>query len=260
MRLKNKIALVTGSSSGIGKAIAIGFAKEGADIIINYLHRKKEADEVADTIKSLGRKVLVFKADVSKKNDVENMISDAWNSFGQIDILINNSGITIERSLLGLSEEEWDNIIDVNLKGTFLCNSEVARRMVKNKIKGHIINISSVNSIEVEINRGVYNTSKGGIDLLTKSFAAELGRYGIHVNGIAFGSISGTNIAGEFFDNSEIIEKIIDKNPLGYIGNTEECVGPAVFLASKDSNYVQGEILVVDGGLTILKYGDKLIF
>jgi len=130
--------------------------------------------------------------------------------------------------------------------------------MIKNNIKGHIVNISSVNAVEVEINRGPYNTSKGGVDLLTKSFAAELGRYGIHVNGIAFGSISGTNIAGDFFDNSGIIDKIMDKTPLGYIGNTRECLGPALFLASDDSSYMQGEIIVVDGGLSILKYGDVL--
>lgn len=258
MRLENKIALITGSSSGIGKEIAIGFAKEGADIIVNYNHREKEANEVASIIKNLGRNVIVIKANVSNKNEVEHMIENSWDHFGQIDILVNNAGITTECSLLSLSEEKWDKIMGVNLKGTFLCNASVAKRMVKNGIKGHIINISSVNSIEVEINRGVYNASKGGIDLLTKSFAAELGRYGIHVNGIAFGCIGGTNIAGKFFDNSVIIEKILDKNPLGYIGNTKECVGPAIFLATEDSSYMQGEMMVVDGGLTVLKYGDKL--
>ena len=258
MRLENKVALITGSSSGIGKELAVGFAKEGADIIVNYNHREKEAQETADSVKALGKRAIVIKADVSKKIEVEAMFEKAWYHFGRIDILVSNSGITTECSLLSLSEEKWDEIIGVNLKGAFLCDSAVARRMIKDKVKGHIINISSVNSVEVEINRGPYNTSKGGVDLLTKSFAAELGRYGIHVNGIAFGSISGTNIAGEFFDSGNIIDKIIDKTPLGYIGSKKECIGPALFLATDESSYMQGEIIVVDGGISILKYGDDL--
>lgn len=258
MRLQDRVALITGSSSGIGKELAIGFAEEGADIIVNYNRREKEAQDTASSVRAFGRDALVIKADVSKKTEVESMVDEAWRRFGRIDILVNNSGITTECSLLSLSEEKWDLIIGVNLKGTFLCDSAVGRRMVQDKIEGHIINISSVNAIEVEVNRGPYNTSKGGVDLLTKSFAAELGRYGIHVNGIAFGSISGTNIAGEFFDNGGIIEKIMDKTPLGYIGSTSECIGPAIFLATDESSYVQGEIIVVDGGLSIQKYGDDL--
>ena len=255
MRLENKVALVTGSSSGIGKGIAIGFAKEGADIIVNYNRRGDLANEVAKIIESLGRKVIVAKANVSNSDEVNNMVNRGWDEFGKIDILVNNAGITLECPLLELSEENWDNVLNVNLKGTFLCSKAVARKMVENKVKGKIINISSTNAIEVEINRGVYNTSKGGINLLTRSLASELGRFGINVNGIAFGSIRGTNIDGGFLDNSEVVEKIIDKTPLGYIGSVDECVGPAIFLATDDSKYVQGEIIVVDGGSTILKFG-----
>jgi len=258
MRLENKVALITGSSGGIGKEIAIGFAKEGADIVVNYAHSEKDAHEVARSIEALGRRAIVVKADVSKKQDVDRMVDTAWNEFGKIDILVSNAGITKECSLLALSEETWDRILGVNLKGTFLTNSAVARKMVEAKIRGHIINISSVNAVEVEVNRGPYNTSKGGVDLLTKSFAAELGRYGIHVNGIAYGSISGTNIAGEFFDAGHIIDTILSKTALGYIATTSECVGPALFLATNDSSYIQGEIIVVDGGVSIMKFNDEL--
>ena len=258
MRLENKIALITGSSCGIGKEIALGFAREGADIIVNYSKSDKDAQEVAGLIEAIGRKALVIQADVSKRYDVERMIDKAWDYFGRIDILVNNAGITTECSLLALSEDQWDRIIGVNLKGTFLCGAAVAKKMVRDKIKGYMINISSVNAVEVEVNRGPYNTSKGGVDLLTKSFAAELGRFGIHVNGIAYGSISGTKIAGEFFDSGTIIEKVIDKTALGYIGTTNECIGPALFLATSESSYMQGEIIVVDGGLSIMKFNDQL--
>jgi len=258
MRLENKVALITGSSSGIGKEIAVGFAVEGADIVVNYSKSEKDAEDVASTIAAMGRKVIVIKADVSKKPEVDKMVDEAWDRFGKIDILVNNAGITTECSLLALSEEQWDKILGVNLKGTFLCDAAVARKMVEGKIKGHIINISSVNAVEVEVNRGPYNTSKGGVDLLTKSFAAELGRFGIHVNGIAYGSISGTKIAGEFFDSGAIMEKLIDKTALGYVGVTSECLGPALFLATSESSYVQGEIIVVDGGMSIMKFNDRL--
>lgn len=256
MRLKEKVVLVTGSSSGIGKAIALGFANEGANVIVNYNHRKESANEVVGDIKKLGRKSIAIKADVSKIGEVNNLVNKAWNEFGKIDVLINNAGITKKCSLLDISEKMWDDIINVNLKGTFLCSQAIARKMVENKIKGKIVNISSINSVEVEINRGPYNTSKGGVNLLTKSLAVELGRFGISVNGIILGTIAGTNIAGDFFNNEKIIKKILTKTPVGYIGRPEDVVGPALFLATDDSRYVQGELIVVDGGLSILKFGE----
>lgn len=259
MRFEDKIVFITGSSSGIGKEIALAFAKEGADVVINYYSREKEAKEIAEQIIKMGRRALVIKADVSKKNDVVEMIEKIWNYYGRIDVFVNNSGITKEVSLLSITEEQWDCILNVNLKGAFLCNQAVARKMVENKIKGHIINISSSNAFEVEINRGAYNTSKGGLNLLTKSFAAELGRFGIHVNGVAYGSISGTNIAGDFFDkDGETVKKVINKTPLGYIADTKESVGPVFFLASEESSYVQGEIILIDGGLTTIKFNEEL--
>ncbi|MDD4082986.1 MAG: SDR family oxidoreductase [Sphaerochaetaceae bacterium] len=259
MRFENKKILITGSSSGIGKELAIAFAKEGADIVVNYSHRKEEAEAIGEEIRKIGRDALVIKADVSKKAEVEAMVEEAWNYFGKIDVLVSNSGITTECSLLNLSEEKWNEILGVNLNGTFFCDSAVARKMVKFGIKGHIINISSSNAFSVEVNRGAYNTSKGGVNLLTQSFAAELGRFGIHVNAVAYGSISGTNIAGDLFkDSRNFMSTVIDKTPLGYIAVPSESVGPVMFLASEESSFVQGEILKADGGITIWKFNDEL--
>jgi len=256
MRLKDKVALITGSSSGIGKGIAIGYAKEGANIIVNYNHRKEAANEVAKIIKNLGRKAIVIKADVSNKDEVDNMVNKGIEEYGKIDILVNNSGITKECLLLNLSEEMWNKIINVNLKGAFLCSQAVAKKMINSNTKGKIINISSNNSFMVEPKRGPYCISKGGMDTLTKSLAAELGSYGINVNGMALGTIKGTNIAGDFFENKEIIAKIVANIPLGRLGTVEDCVGPAIFLASEESSYFQGETIVMDGGLTILEFSD----
>ena len=257
MKLKNKIVLVTGSSSGIGKAIALGFAREGADVIINYNTRKNAANEVAETIKQLGRRAIVFKADVSNKEEVDNMVNKGWFEFGRIDVLVNNSGITTESSLLNLSEEMWDKILNVNLKGVFLCSQSIARKMVENNIKGKIINISSMNTVSIELNRGPYNASKGGVNLLTKSFAVELATFGIKVNGIILGAISNTNIGGDYLDNKEIVKKILNKTPVGFIGKPDDVIGPALFLATDDSRYMQGALIVVDGGFSISRFGNN---
>ena len=254
MRLRDKVVLVTGSSSGIGRGIAIGFAKEGAHVIVNYHRRKDSAKEVVKIIEGLERRAIAIGADVSNAKEVEKLVNQGWAEFGKIDILVNNSGITKECPLQKLSEELWDRILNVNLKGYFLCSQTVSRKMVENKIHGTIINISSVNAFQVEPNRGAYDISKGGINTLTKSLAVELGPYNIRVNGIALGTITGTNIDGDFFGDSEISDRIIAKVPLGCLGTVDDCVGPAIFLASDDSHYIHGETIVVDGGLSVKQY------
>lgn len=255
MRLKGKVVLVTGSSSGIGKGIALNFAKEGANVIVNYHKRVESAHEVAREIKRLGREAIVVKADVSSADEVSNMVSIGWEKFGKIDILVNNSGITRRCSLIETELEQWNDILNVNLTGVYLCSQAVAKKMVQDGIYGKIINISSINSYQVEVNRGPYNASKGGVNALTRSLAVELGPHHINVNAIAFGNIAGTNIDSEFLMNKDIVTGIIARTPLRYIGTVEDCVGPALFLATDDSKYVQGEIIVVDGGMTILQFG-----
>jgi NAD(P)-dependent dehydrogenase (short-subunit alcohol dehydrogenase family) len=254
MQLKNKVALITGSSSGIGKGMAIEFAKEGANIIVNYNKRAKSANKVAKIINDLGRKAIVVGADISKKEDVDRLVNKGWEELGKIDILVNNSGISREVPFLKMKEEEWDKTLNINLKGAFLCSQAVAQRMVKNKIKGKIINISSVNGFQAEINHAHYNSSKGGLNALTQSLAAELGQYKINVNGIAVGVVPGTNIDPKFFGDKEIIEKMLSKIPIGRFGTVEDCAEVAVFLASSKSDYIHGETIVLDGGLTIIQY------
>jgi len=255
MRLKNKVALVTGSSSGIGKEIALNFAKEGANIIVNYHTRFESAQEVAKKIRQMGRKAIVIKADVSNLDEVANMVNIGWEKYGKIDILVNNSGITRKCSIIDTKLEQWNEVLNVNLTGVYLCSRIVAKKMIQNCIHGKIINISSINSYQVEINRGSYNTSKGGINSLTRSLAVELGPYHINVNAIAFGNIAGTNIDSEFLKDKDVVAEIINRTPLRYIGTVEDSVGPTLFLATEDSKYIQGEIIVVDGGMTILQFG-----
>jgi len=254
MQLKNKVALVTGSSSGIGKGIAIGFAKEGAKIIINHYRNEKEAKKVVKTIKEIGSSAIAIDADVSIKEEVNNLVNTGWEKFGKIDILVNNAGIVHTTPFLEIKEEEWDRIINVNLKGAFLCGQIVAQRMVKNGIKGKIINISSVNGFQVEKNLAAYDSSKGGLIALTKTMGVELGEYGINVNAIAPGVVSGTNFNKEFFNNKDVVNKVLSKTPVHRLGTVEDCANLAVFLASDKSDFIQGEIIVLDGGLTILQF------
>jgi len=255
MKLQGRVALVTGSSSGIGRGIAIGFAKEGADVIVNYNTSKDFAEETANIIKNLGRKAVVIQANVAKLGEVIRLVDKAWSEFGKIDILVNNAGISPEVPFLELDEETWDKVLDINLKGAFLCSQAVARKMIENEIAGKIINVSSVNAFQVEPGRIHYNVSKAGMDMLTKSMAVELGPYDINVNGIAPGVITGTRIVPEgFMDDPRFKEAITLKAPLARIGTVEDCIGAAIFLASDDSKYIQGHTIVIDGGLTVPQY------
>jgi len=195
-----------------------------------------------------------FGADVSKKEQVITLVNKGWEKFGKIDILVNNSGVARAASILEMKEDDWDIVIDVNLKGAFLCSQAVAKRMVSNDIKGKIINISSVNGFQSEKNRANYNASKGGLNALTQSIASELGEYGINVNAIAIGVVPGTNIDENFWDDLDGINKIKAKTPIGRFGSLEDCANLAVFLASNKSDFIQGEIVVLDGGLTVIQY------
>lgn len=249
MRLQEKIALVTGSSRGIGRAIALGFAKEGGDVIVSYVKNKEAAREVVSQIKQMGRKSVALQADLGKLPDIKRLVERSWAEFGRIDILVNNAGVAYIEPFDKITEETWDRTLGVNLKGTFFCSQEVARLMIKNKIKGKIINMSATNGKMAEADTAHYNASKGGVDMLTQSLAIELAPCGINVNGLAPGVIK-TEIDVDFFADPEFEEHYRRNIPLGKFGEVEECVGAAIFLATADSSYITGHTIVIDGGLT----------
>ena len=254
MQLKDKVALITGSASGIGKGIAIGMAREGAKIIIDHYRSEKDAKEVVNIIEEIGGNAIAIDADVSIKEEVNNLVNAGWEKFGKIDILVNSAGILTNTSFFEIKEEEWDRTLNVNLKGTFLCSQMVAQKMVDKGIKGKIINITSINGFQAEKKLTSYGSSKGGLIALTQSMAIELGEYGINVNAIAPGVVSGTNINKDFFDNKDIVNKVLSKTPLHRLGTIEDCANLAVFLASDKSDFIQGEVIVLDGGLTVLQF------
>ena len=256
MRLKDKNALVTGSSRGIGRAIALGLAKEGADVVVNYHSHKESAEQMVGIIKSLGRQAISVKADVGQMKDINKLVGEAWNFLEKIDILVNNAGIVLASPFLKTSQGAWNRTLAVNLTGAFFCSQMVAKKMIENKIKGKIINVSSANAFQVEVNRSAYNASKGGMDAVTLSMAAELGPYGINVNGIAPGYIAGTEIGPkEFLESKAIQAEYLNKIPLERFGEVDDCVGAVVFLASNEANYIHGHTIVIDGGLVIQQIG-----
>lgn len=252
MRLKGKIALVTGSSSGIGKGIALRFAKEGANIIVHYHSRKQEATQVVKDIRELGRRAVAFQANIAEVAQIRTLVDQAWNTFGHIDILVNNAGILLSSAFSEVTEEDWDRVLDVNLKGVFFCTQAVAKKMIESKIQGKIINVSSISARLGEPYLAAYCVSKGGVNMLTRSLAIELGPYGININGIEPGFIEGTNLNfSEPARNPVFLKHCLLITPCKRFGKVEDLLGVVVLLASDESDYVQGETIVIDGGMTI---------
>lgn len=243
MRLKNKVAIVTGSSRGIGKAIALAFAREGAKVVVNYVRSEDKAKELVKRIEALNSMGMAIKADVSKPEEVENMVNRVREKFGRIDILVNNAGIGAHL-VKGSDIEKWDKIMDVNLKGVFLCCRAVAKVMLKQK-SGSIINISSIGGIRAGISSLYYSVSKAGVIMLTKCLALELAPY-VRVNSIAPGYIK-TPMMARTLSEEEIIKSI----PLRRLGTPEDVANVAVFLASSDSDHITGQVIAVDGGRVI---------
>lgn len=250
MKLKGKISLVTGAGQGIGRAIALIFAKEGASVIVNDIDLDKAA-AVAEEINASGGRAIPVKADVSQSEEVSNMVAEALKHFGRIDILVNNAGIQTDSPFLDLSEEEWQRVIDVNLKGVFLCSQTVAKEMVKHR-KGKIINISSIHQSIPRRNRAHYDASKAGIEILTKDMALELASYKINVNCIAPGAIA-TPMNKDILDSPEGIAEMNSKIPWGRMGKPEEVAQVALFLASDEADYIIGSTIYIDGGLSLAR-------
>jgi glucose 1-dehydrogenase len=249
MRLENKVAIVTGANSGIGKGIADRFAAEGAHVAVNYLPggtRQADSEAQAAAYAVAG---LAVGGDVSKREDVERMIGEVVAKFGRIDIAVNNAGIEIRRPFLEVSDDEWNRVIGVNLFGAFLVHQAAAKQMVKQGGGGKLINISSVHEDIPFPEYTAYCASKGGMRMMMRNVAMELAQYKINVNNIAPGAIA-TPINQKVLDDPVASKNAISEIPWGRFGRPEEVASVAVFLASDDSEYVTGSTYYVDGGLS----------
>lgn len=243
--MKGKCAIVTGGAKGIGKAIALKLASLGVNIVLNYRSSAAEAEETAKEIQKLGVEVLTVQADISKLDQVENLIKAAKEKFGAIDIMVNNAGITKDTLILRMKEEDFDSVIDVNLKGVFNCMKAVTPVMVRQK-HGKIISISSVVGIAGNAGQVNYAASKAGIIGMTKSLAKEVGSRGINVNAVAPGFID-TDMTSTL--NDKVKEEAEKNIPLKRFGKSEDVAEVVAFLSSEASDYVTGQVIHVDGGM-----------
>ncbi len=250
MRLKDKVALITGASSGIGKAIATRFAAEGAHVVVNYRPGSESDSEAAQAeATSFESSSIAVAADVSKREDVERMIAEIVKQFGRIDIAINNAGIEIKKPFLDVTDDEWNKVIAVNLFGSYLVSQAAARQMVKQGEGGKLIFISSVHEDIPFPEYTAYCASKGGVRMLMRNLAMELAQYKINVNNIAPGAIA-TPINQVVLDDPTATKNAISEIPWGRFGRPEEVASIALFLASDEAEYVTGSTYYIDGGLS----------
>ena len=245
--LKGKCAVITGASRGIGKCIATKFAKEGANVVINYRNNEEEALKVKQELEDLGSQVLVVKADVSELEQAENLIKEAKKEFGRVDILVNNAGITKDNLIIRMKEEDFDSVIKTNLKGAFNCLKAVTPIMLKQKY-GKIVNMASVVGVVGNPGQVNYCASKAGLIGMTKSLAKEIGSRNITVNAIAPGFID-KDMTKILSDKKK--KKILSQIPLNKFGNVEDIANVALFLGSENSNYITGQVIHVDGGMAM---------
>ena len=245
--LTGKIAVVTGAARGIGRAIALALAEEGAEVVINYHHSEERSLAVKEEIEARGGKAAVMQCDVSDYESCEKFVSAVAEMYGHIDIWVNNAGITKDQLLMRMSEEAFDEVIETNLKGTFQCMRFVSRIMVKQRC-GRIINLSSVVGIAGNAGQVNYAASKAGVIGMTKSAAKELAGRGITVNAVAPGFIETemTSVLSE-----KVQEQAKNQIPLGHFGTPEDVANAVVFLASEQAKYITGQVLQVDGGMVM---------
>jgi len=249
MRLKGKTAIVTGAARGIGRAIAVRFAQEGARVAVVDL-REAEGTETVRLIEAAGSEGMFIRTDVSDSRQVQAMVDAVVQRWGTIDILVNDAGICPFEDFLDLSEELWDQVLDVNLKGYFLVSQAVARVMVKQGVKGRIIAVSSISAEFGGSQQAHYCASKAGINLLVKSMAISLGPYGITCNAVLPGTVE-TDINRHVLADPAVREYWSKRAPLGRLGQPEDIAGPVLFFASEDSSWCTGAMLVVDGGTSV---------
>lgn len=247
--LEDKVALITGAGQGIGAAMAEGLANVGANIVIADLNIDN-ATNVAASVEKLGVKAIPIQVDVTNAESVEKMVTDVVKHFDTIDILINNAGINIRDYCIDMKETDWDAVINVNLKGTFLCSRAVGKVMVE-KRSGKVINLASMMSAVAQPQRGPYAASKGGIVQFTKVLAVEWAPYNINVNAIGPGYVI-TEMNKALMNDKETYEYFTSKIPMGRWSTTDDLIGPIVFLSSSASDYITGQVLYVDGGFLCL--------
>ncbi|MCJ7596847.1 MAG: 3-oxoacyl-ACP reductase FabG [Desulfobacterales bacterium] len=246
MRLKDKIALVTGSSRGVGRAVALAYAKEGAKVLVNYTSNEKAAQEVVAAIQGMGSQAKAVKADVAKKADAEALVQATVDEFGGIDILVNNAGFTRPAMMLSMTEEQWDDVIDIHLKGAFLCGQAAAQHM-KEKKSGKIINVASVAGVVGTVGQINYSAAKGGVISMTKSMARELARYNVCANVISLGIVA-TEMSEKIRGDEKLREIYMNRILLKRFAEPDDITPTFVFFASDESNYVTGQLLCADGG------------
>jgi glucose 1-dehydrogenase len=247
-RLEGKVALISGSGSGIGQAIAIRFASEGATVVVNYLDKPDGANETKAKAEAAGGKAITVQGDVTKVADNQRLIDEAYKQLGRCDILVNNAGIEIGADFWDVTEKDYDAVLDVNLKGAFFLSQAFVRRLRDAKQPGRIINISSVHEDMVFPHFASYCAAKGGMRMLMRDLAVELGPLGITVNNIAPGAIS-TPMNASMMANKEQLNALLANIPLGRMGTVDDVSSVALFLASDDGSYVTGSTYFTDGGL-----------
>jgi glucose 1-dehydrogenase len=253
MRLTGKVALVTGSSQGIGQAIAIRLAQEGASIVINYRSHPEGADETLAKVKELGGKChcldgITVQADTGTVAEVRRMIAESIEHFGQLDILVNNAGIERHADFWEATEADYDAVLNVNLKGVFFATQTFVQHLMATKRGGKVINISSVHEELPFPHFTSYCASKGGLRMMTRNLGVELAPYGITINNVAPGAIE-TPINTKLLNDPEKLGALLQNIPMGRLGKSEDVAGMVAFLASSDADYVTGSTFVVDGGL-----------
>ncbi|MBW4661708.1 MAG: glucose 1-dehydrogenase [Drouetiella hepatica Uher 2000/2452] len=248
MKLEGKIALVTGSSQGIGQAIAIRLAEEGANIVIDYRSHPEGAEETKAGVEATGRRGYVIQADLGAVEDVRRMVAEGIQQFGKLDILVNNAGLEKQGDFWDVTEEDYDNVMNVNLKGVFFATQAIVQHLRETGRSGKIINISSVHEELSFPHFTTYCASKGGVKMMMRNLAVELGSLGITINNVAPGAIE-TPINQELLNNPDQLNTVIKNIPLGRLGQPKDVASLVAFLASADADYITGSTFFVDGGL-----------
>jgi glucose 1-dehydrogenase len=249
MKLLGKRALVTGSSQGIGQAIGIRLAEEGADVVIDYVSHPEMAEETAQSVLRLGRKAVVIRGDLSKVAGAQQLVHQSVEALGGLDILVNNAGIERHASFWEVTEADYDLVLNINLKGAFFATQAFVRHRLETKQPGKVINVSSVHEELPFPHFTSYRASKGGLKMMMRNLAIELAPFGITVNNIAPGAIE-TPINTKLLKDPEKLRALLENIPLARLGRSSDVAGVAAFLASADADYITGATIVVDGGLT----------